>query len=187
MTRTIQACTLAVVLVATLSCSGGSSLDDTEAAVFLTVSIDEYSPDVDICTTAGIDMVISAMTITSTSKNPNADLSANQDVRLTRWVVKPYRTDGGSTASPEWQHDLSVYVPAGGTTDLENYRIYPAEYFLQEPLISLLPENGGVDDETGNRNIRQSLELQIFGRTVSGKAVATEPVNVAFNFFCVSP
>jgi hypothetical protein len=124
------------------------------------------------------------MSINSRAKAPGGNIGNNQDVNLTRWVVKPYRTDGGATASPEWSYDLAVFVPAGGNADLENYRIYPAEYFDVEPLLWLTPAYGGVDPETGNRNIRQSLTLQLFGRTVSGKAVATEPIPVAFNFTC---
>jgi hypothetical protein len=27
----------------------------------------------------------------------------------------------------------------------------------------------------------------MFGHTVSGKSVSTVPINIAFNFFCVSP
>ena len=50
----------------------------------------------------------------------------------------------------------------------------------------LLPENGGFDPETGNTNIRQSLQLQIFGETISGKSVATEKVSIAYNFFCLA-
>jgi len=170
-----------------LSCGGNSTLDDTEAVVVLTIEVTEYNPDIDICSNGGADIAITDMTITSNPKDPNADLSTNQDVTLSRWVVRPYRTDGGSEASPEWSHDLTVYVPAGGDTALENYRVYPAEYLTQPPLSQLFPENGGVDPETGNRNIRQSLELEIFGRTISGKAVSTVPIPLAFNFFCVSP
>ena len=59
-----------------------------------------------------------------------------------------------------------------------------AEYFDVEPLLWLYPEYGGVDPETGRTNVRQSLTLQLFGRTISGKAVATEPIPVAFNFTC---
>jgi hypothetical protein len=100
---------------------------------------------------------------------------------LTRWVVTPYRTDGGTVASPQWTHDTDVYVPAGGSADLSNYRVYPSEYLSQPPLNNLLPENGGFDPETGNRNIRQTLRVEVFGRTVSGKTVSVT-FNVAFNF-----
>jgi hypothetical protein len=105
-------------------------------------------------------------------------------VNLRRWVIRPYRTDGGSTASPEWSYDQAVFVPAGGSADLENYRIYPLELLRQVPIAHLLPENGGFDPETGNTNIRESFELVIFGETVSGKNVSTVPVAIAFNFFC---
>ena len=177
---------LACLSLVVLSCGGNSTLDNTEAEVVLTVDIEEYNPDIDICLfqSLGADIPIAQMTIESRAKSPVANIGPNQDVNLTRWLVTPYRTDGGSTASPSWSYDLAVFVPAGGQADLENYRIFPAEYFDVEPLLWLTPSYGGVDPETGNTNIRQSLTLQLFGRTVSGKAVATEPIPVAFNFTC---
>ena len=75
-------------------------------------------------------------------------------------------------------------IPAGGSASLSNWRVYPREYLFEVPLLYLHPENGGFDPETGNTNIRQALELQIFGETVSGKNVATEKIPIAFNFFC---
>jgi hypothetical protein len=175
--------TLALALTV-WSCGGSSTLDNTEASVFLTVDISEYNPDIDLCLQA-TDIAISSMEITSESKNPQGTNSAQQDVNLTRWVIKPYRTDGGSTASPDWTYDQAVYVASGGSAGLENYRVYPFEFLSEVPLAYLLPENGGFDPETGNSNIRQSFELQIFGQTVSGKSVATEPVSIAFNFYCL--
>jgi hypothetical protein len=115
------------------------------------------------------------------------NLGPSQDVRLLRWVVTPYRNDGGTTASPEFVIDQGVIVPAGGTTDLENYIVYGVDHLAEPPLISLLPENGGVDPETGSTNIRQGLVLQMFGETMSGKSVATIPQTIQFNFFCGSP
>ena len=172
--------TLAVMMV---SCSGTSTLGGNEATVFLTVDIEEYNPDVDVCLTL-TDIAISQMSITSTSSDPEGATSANQDVTLRRWVITPYRTDGGTTASPEWVVDQGVFVPAGGSASLSNWRIFPREYLYEMPLLYLHPENGGFDPETGNTNIRQALELQIFGETVSGKNVATEKIPIAYNFFC---
>ena len=172
--------TLALALMV-WSCGGNSTLDNTEAAVFLTVEISEYNPEIDLCLQS-TDIAISSMEITSESKDPEASLGAEQDVNLTRWVIRPYRTDGGTTASPEWTYDTAVYVPADGSASLENYRIYPFELLGEVPLAYLLPENGGFDPETGNSNIRQSFELQIFGQTIAGKSVATVPVSIGFNF-----
>ena len=179
---------LAAVLVLA-SCGGNSTLDDTEAAVYITVEIDEVNPDIDICSylAFGTDVAVSKMTVQSTPKAPGVGLGPQQDVRITRWAITPSRTDGGSTPSPEYIIDQGIIVPAGGATDLENYRVYPVEYLDDSPLSNLLPENGGVDPETGNRNIRQTLTLQMFGETMSGKSVASLPQVIQFNFFCVSP
>ena len=183
MKRIMHVCIVLALAVAVVSCGGNSSLDNTVATVFLTVEIEEHNPDVDICTQVG-DLVVLSMTITSNPKDPDGSTSANQDVNLTRWVITPYRTDGGSTASPEWSYDQAVYVPSGGSANLDNYRVYPLEFLNEVPLANLFPANGGFDPETGNFNIRQSHELQIFGRTVSGKSVATEKVSIGYNFFC---
>ena len=183
MKRLMQLCVVLALGLIVGSCGGSSSLDNTEATVFLTVDISAYNPDIDVCTQA-FDIAIEGMEITSTPKDPNGSISPNQDVNLTRWVIEPYRTDGGSTASPTWSYDQAVFVPSGGTADLENYRVYPLEYLSEVPLAYLFPENGGFDPETGSNNIRQSFELTIYGETVSGKRVATTPVPIAFNFFC---
>jgi len=187
MKRIPQICILAALALLAASCGGNSTLDDTEAAVVLTVEVEEYNPEIDICGAAGIDVAIAEMNVLSNPKEPGGVLGPANDVNITRWVITPARSDGGTTASPQWAIDQGVFVPAGGEANLENWRVFPAEYFLQLPLSNLLPENGGFDPETGNTNIRQTLRLEMFGRTVSGKAVSTVPVNIAFNFFCVSP
>ncbi len=176
---------IAILFIAALavSCGGNSSLDDTEAAVFLTVNIDEYDPEVIVCGSRA-DVTVTTMTIQSNPKDPNAALSPNQDVVINRWVVTPYRTDGGTVASREYVVDQGILVTAGGTADLSNWRVYPYDYFYEPPLSYLFPENGGIDLETGNQNIRQGLRLTMYGRTVSGKAVATEPIVLQYNFRC---
>ncbi len=189
MNRTLLMGMVVGLVALSLSCGGNSTLDDTPAAVALTIEVTLYNPDIDVCTQTalGADLSIDNMSIASHAKSPDVTLTSNSDVTLSRWVVTPTRTDGGSTASPEWSHDLTVYVPAGGSTALANYRVYPVEYLRELPLSNLLPENGGVDPETGNRNIRESMYVQVFGRTLSGKAVATERVPIAFNFYCGTP
>jgi len=184
MKRFWQFCGAFALVLMAVSCGGNSTLDNTVASVFLTIEVEENNPDIDICFQFG-DVTVAKMVVTATLKDPGGTASPNQDVQLSRWVITPSRTDGGSTTSPEWSYDQTVFVPAGSSADLENYRVYPLEYLNDLPLSYLLPENGGFDPETGNTNIRQSLELVIYGRTVSGKSVATQPVPIAYNFFCL--
>ena len=184
MKRFWQLCSVIALVLVVVSCGGNSSLQDTAASVYLTVEVEENNPDIDLCIQVE-DLAVGKMTVTATLKNPDGQATSQMDVQLSRWVITPSRTDGGSTTSPEWSYDQTVFVPAGSTANLENYRVYPLEYLTDIPLSYLLPENGGVDPETGNTNIRQSLELVIYGETVSGKSVATQPVPIAFNFFCL--
>ncbi|MGD8441626.1 MAG: hypothetical protein PVG53_13930 [Holophagae bacterium] len=183
---------IGVVLAAALvlgSCGGNSTLDDTEAAVYVTVEIEEYNPDIDICSyiAGGTDVTIETMNVVSNPKDPGASLPSAQDVRITRWVITPERNDGGTTASPQAIFDQGILVPAGGETSLDNWRVYPVEYLDESPLNNLLPQNGGFDPETGARNVRQRFVLQMFGETISGKSVASIPQSIQFNFFCGSP
>lgn len=180
-----------LVLAAALvlgSCGGNSTLDDTEAAVFITVEVEEYNPDIDICAyiQGGADVTIETLNVVSSPKAPGADLGPSQDVQITRWAITPERNDGGTTASPQAIFDQGIIVPAGGTTNLDNWRVYPVEYLDESPLGYLLPQNGGVDPETGSSIIRQRLVLQMFGETVSGKSVASNPQSIQFKFFCGS-
>lgn len=176
---------LAGLLVLSAGCGGSSSLDNTEAVVFLTVEVKEHNPEVNVCTAnSGADLTIVKMEIESKPKSPGTNLSSNQDVNLRTWEITPSRIDGGTTVSPSWQTNVGVFVEAGGLTLLENYRVYPVEFLDDPPFNYLFPENGGVDPETGNAIIRESLRLVIYGRTVSGKTVATEPTSVEFRFSC---
>ena len=183
MNRILKASFVLAMVAIVASCGGNSALDNTESVLVLTIDVTEYDPDVDVCLQL-TDIAVSNMSITSESKDPNGSLSSNQDVTMNRWVITPYRTDGGTTASPEWITDQGVFVPAGGSATLNNWRVFPKEFLTELPLAYLHPENGGFDPETGNANIRQALELQIFGRTISGKSVSTQKFPIQYNFFC---
>jgi len=85
-------------------------------------------------------------------------------------------------ASRQWRNFYNVYVPANGTANLQNYRIFPGEYFRETPLAQLFPENGGYDSETGKRNIRQKLQVDVYGTTLAGERVVLSfPLDL--NFF----
>ena len=162
---------------------GNNASSKTEAEVFLTQTITQGPADVDISVPA--DVSIANLTITSHAKATTTILSQQDDAILTDWVVTPSRSDGGTVASPVWRNYYQVYVPAGGTANLQNYRIFPAEYFRQAPLVQLFPENGNVDKETGNHNIRQRLHIAVYGKNVAGKSISLE-FDVNLNFYYVT-
>jgi len=175
--------TVALALLGLVGC-GGNDSRNTEAPVFLSVDIREGVADVDV--SVPVDVTMGRLIITSQAKSPDEELSQQQDVHLSEWVVTPVRTDGGTTASPVWRNFYTVYIPAGGSATLENYRIFPSDYFRQAPLLYLFPANGGFDPETAQRNIRQRLQIEVFGRTIAGQDISLR-FDVNVNFFYVTP
>ncbi len=175
---------LALGALGMIGCYGGNSSAQTEAPVVLSESITAGPADVDISVPA--DVVITSMTIESRAKSPGMVLSQQDDVNLTEWVITPVRTDGGTVASPQWHNFYSVFVPAGGSASLQNYRIFPSDFYTQAPLAQLFPENGGIDKETAKRTIRQRLQIEVFGKTVAGRSVSLI-FDVNLNFFYQTP
>lgn len=161
-------------------CAGGNHSADDEAPVILTVDVQEGPADVNIA--ENVDVAVTRMEIKSQAKAPGTTLGPQADVILTEWVITPVRSDGGTTASPQWRQFFTVTVPAGGTANLQNFPIFPAAYFRQQPLVQLFPENGGFDRETGKNNIRQRLQIEIFGKTVAGRRI-TVRFDWNVNFF----
>jgi hypothetical protein len=171
---------LGLALVVVLGCSAGNHSSDSEAEVYLTVDVRSGPADVDIAIDA--DVTVGSMSINSRPKVDGQQLTGQSDVLLTEWVVTAVRTDGGTAASPQWHNFYNVYIPGGGSAQLQNYRIFPYDFFHQAPLNQLYPENGGMDKETGKPNIRQRLQVEAYGKTVAGKRVVCSfPVNL--NFF----
>jgi hypothetical protein len=182
-TRSRGLLALAALAVLLPGCSNHTA--DTEADVFLSADMRQGIVDVDI--SQAFDLGIPQLIIESHYKSPTpGTISAQQDTYLNHWVVTSIRTDGGTKASPVWHNYLPVYVPAGGQASLQNFRIFPSDYFRIAPLNQLFPENGGFDQETSQRNIRQRLRIEIFGKTVAGREISvTFDINV--NFFYVTP
>ncbi len=180
--RYAMATLLGLTLVAVMGCSSGNNTSDSEAEVFLTPNISTGPAEQNVGQLA--DVTIPSLTINSRFKAPGSAVSGNQcDVTLTDWVITPSRSDGGTVASPQWRNYYVVYVPQGGSASVNNYRIFPQEFYRQAPLNQLFPENGGIDKETGKTNIRQRLLVEVYGKTVAGKAVSLSfPVDVMFYF-----
>ncbi len=157
---------------------GGNDSAKTEADVYLSEAVQPGPAEVSV--SSGADVTIDALTITSHAKNSSATLTQQDDVILDTWVITCTRTDGGTAVSPQWTNIYTAYVAAGGSTTLNNYRIYPSEYYQQPPLNQLLVYPF-LDAETANGTIRERLHVAIYGKQVSGKKVSLEfDVNIKF-------
>jgi hypothetical protein len=106
-----------------------------------------------------------------------------EDVTLTELIVRPVRIDGGDHHSPEWSRPVLIHVPAESTATAAPFAVYPTGFLDYLPLAWLKPENGGVDPETGRREIRQTFDLSMVGHTESGRSVRVSNLVAQFRFY----
>lgn len=181
--RVVNVLAAVAVLAMLGGCTNSNHSADDEAPVFLSVDMQQGIVDIDV--SVPVDVGVPQLSIQSHLKGQDQVPTSQQDVYLNEWVITPTRTDGGTVTSPVWRNFLPVYVPAGGTASLQNFRIFPSDYFTQPPLNQLFPENGGHDLETGKRTIRQRMRVEIFGKTISGRKVSAV-FDINLNFFYVT-
>jgi hypothetical protein len=178
--RALIAATLVLIAL-----SPGCTNDEgeTEAPVFVTVSIDLQPGFVDVGTPAAVQ--IPTITLASHLKNASqTDPQGFADTQINSYTVRFRRTDGGTIVPPVQTFGAGVLVPSGATTTLSNFPILPASAVQQTPFDQLLPFNGGVDRETGRNEIGVTFDLTFYGVTASGHRVQSETASGVLLFSC---
>ena len=118
----------------------------------------------------------------------NADTADTRflDVRLDRMAVSYQRSDGGSLVPASFTQTISGLITANSAgTALNNFIVFQADAFNQGPFAALFPNNGGLDAETGQPEVRMDVILDIFGETLSGENVSARArFPLAFCYNC---
>jgi hypothetical protein len=157
---------------------------ESEAPVFITVSLDLQPGFVDVSTPAPVQ--ISTITLVSHLKNATqTDPLGFANTQVNSYTVRFRRTDGGTLVPPVKTFGVGVIVPSGGTATLSNFPILAASDLQQSPFDQLLPFNGGVDRETGRNSIQMTFDITFFGQTVSGHRVQSQTASGILVFTCV--
>jgi hypothetical protein len=173
---------VALVLIA-LSPACTNDEGESEAPVFITVSIDLQPGFIDVGTAAPVQ--IQTITLSSHLKNPSqTDPQGFADTQINSYTVRFRRTDGGTLVPGVQTFGVGVVVPSGGTSVLSNFPILPASAIQQTPFDQLLPFNGGVDRETGRNEIQMTFDITFFGVTASGHRVQSETASGILSFTC---
>lgn len=180
--RAILAAVL-LVIAAAPGCTNDEG--ESEAPVFITVSLELQPVGVDVGTPAPVQ--IQTIELESRLKNPSqTDPQGFADTQINSYTVRFRRTDGGTRVPATKTFGVGILVPSGGTATLENFPILDAVDLQQSPFDQLLPFNGGIDRETGRTQINMTFDLTFFGRTVSGHRVQSETASGIILFTCVS-
>jgi hypothetical protein len=157
---------------------------ESEAPVFITVSLELQPGFVDVATPAPVQ--INTIVLASHLKNANqTDPQGFANTQVNSYTVRFRRTDGGTRVPPVKTFGAGILVPSGGTATLNNFPILDASDIQQAPFDQLLPFNGGVDRETGRNSIQMTFDLTFFGQTVSGHRVQSQTASGILLFSCV--
>jgi hypothetical protein len=180
--RALILCALFVIAVAP-ACTNREG--ESEAPVFITVSLDLQPGFVDIGSPAAVQ--IPTIILESHLKNPTqTDPQGFADTQIQSYTVRFRRTDGGTRVPISKTYGAGVVVPSDGQATLSNFPILDANDLQFSPFDQLLPFNGGVDRETGRTQISMTFDITFFGQTVSGHRVQSQTASGILVFSCVS-
>lgn len=162
-----------------LSCT---DQEKTRCPIFIETEAKDYA-NYYINIIEGMVPEMDTINLYSKAKNPLARLTSLDDALLEKIEVIWKRVDGGTINPKPFTLYWTVTIPAGGTATLNNVPLMRAEQLLEMPFLQLLPENGGIDKETGNNFIICEGQIYFYCRTVQGCDIVAGPMNVTFEFY----
>lgn len=177
--RTMKKGLAVVAIMLNLFALGCNEAGRDDAPVFLVASVDQEVFTYDLLNppTGGI------ATITFSAIAKRGDLTAAQlnllDVILRSYRITFRRTDGGTLVPETIVRNITQVIPINSTAQLGGgFQVFEPSMFSEAPFVALYPTSGtgGVDPETGRREVRMEIVADFFGETLSGENVSTRAV-----------
>lgn len=169
---TINVAVLALA-AAVFGCSG--ELTDNAAPVELVVTntqnlqIIELDP---VVAAADEDCNESVGTINLQTFAKRSDVTGfAAQVRVTRYRVSYQRTDGGRAVPASFVRSMDTLIGVGESAGVEEFLVIEPDAVVQAPFVSLLPQNGGRDPDTGRPIVKMEVIMEFFGETLGGSNV----------------
>lgn len=169
--------------LAALTMSGCQEGANNPSPIDLVARVQQHFQVVDV--TATSCQVIGSVFLRPIVKDANPVDGRFLDVRLTSYRVTYRRTDGGTLAPQTFTRTLSMVLPRdvettinlrlpvpGDVPEPDSLLILDTAAINQAPFAALRGSNGGVDPETGRRNVTLEAVIDFFGETLSGENVA---------------
>ena len=178
MKATLKILALAAALVF-LGCN--DRVDEVDSGgVLLEVEFEETLFRIGVNSTSLVQ--IPSININSIIARPSGAGSQLMDVQLDLLEVSFTRLDTGTRVPPPFYLNVISTVPAGGTLTYDDLPIMSLDQLNRPPLSDLKFENGGFDRETGASVVKLLATVRVYGKTVSGKNVASTPRSQSFEF-----
>lgn len=121
----------------------------------------------------------------STNPNPNVSGADLNQIKVDRYQVSYQRIDGGHLVPAPFVRSTSLILASNGSSDATSFIAFDPNALNQAPFAALLPQNGGVDPETGKPIITMDVALTFFGTTLAGEHVTGNThMTLDFCFSC---
>ncbi len=159
------------LLIAFAGCQGRTDRTDS-GGVLLSASF-SLPPTQFVTSTATALPVVQTTTIQNVIADPSGISSSLENVELRSYQVVYTRADRGTRVPPPLVEPLSGIVPANGSLSITNLAVLTNAQAGNPPISDIV--NTGVDSETGSTVISLNLSVTFYGRTLSGKEVASAP------------
>ncbi len=164
--------------------AGGKAKD--VSPVFLVVTSESEQLESDLCEIdedGNISIFEDEITLTARvyAKDPDEDITESNymDVILTGYEVKYSRRDTGTAVPKSFVGSVNSYC------DLNDEVTFPVVYCRasqkEMPPLSYICEYG-YEPETGLFEIHTSCTITVWGRTLAGREVVSNPVHINVNF-----
>jgi len=165
------------LMIAAGSCS---DVNKQSAPVTLLVTTDQILHKIDLAGGTGCDQNIGTVNMEAILvQQPGSSLPANPQqtpadlnvVKIDRYRVSYVRIDGGHLVPSPIVRSISTSLSVGSSAST-SFVAFDSNAINQAPFAALLPQNGGVDPETGRTSITMDLVLEVFGQTLAGERVS---------------
>ena len=170
--RTVLILLTALVLLAVGLAGCRSRTDRSEGTVLLTVSDFNGLPSV---VNLGNSTVFSIgdITVRNIVKDPTGSVTNLQAVELRTIEFRYTRRDSGTRVPPSNLQATFGLVPQNGSTVLTQIPFLTSDQVLSQPLKDL--RDVGRDTETGTAVVVLDVSMRVFGRTLSGDDIVSDP------------
>jgi len=119
-------------------------------------------------------IILTSQVLEPGTTNPNispTEAAFLNTIDVDRYVVSYQRVDGGKLVPPSIVRSTGVVLAPNAASTPTTFDVFDPNIFAQAPFASLLPQNGGVDPETGRPAITLDVIMTFFGTTVAGERV----------------
>lgn len=168
---------MAMAALAAVSCSNEFARSSSPVSLIVTNS--QVTQRVDLAgngNSGNLNCDRDIGTINISARIKNGDINTDQrfnDVRVTRYRVSYRRIDGGTLVPAPFVRPIDILVTANGAgASLSKFQVFAPDAIFQAPFVSLFPNNGGRDPETGRTVVTLQVVLEVFGQTLAGTNVS---------------